>query len=204
MGDSISHSIIRSNVWRLLGVVMLLWSFTPAAHAQTIARASVERIDPVVDNGQLNLDIDIALQLNATMDQALSRGVPLYFSLDLEIEQPRWWWFNKTIVETSLDRRLSYNALMQSWRVSTGDLSIPTASFNEAVTLLSQIRNWPVVMSDRFEPNQQYTGRVRIRLDTDRLARPLQMDSVNRSNWALNSPWKPFEFAIRRDAGQPQ
>ena len=196
------NAIIRWKNWCLLffGLLMpLLW---PPTHAADVARATIDRIEPLVTRGQLSLDIDIDLQLNATMMQAVTRGVPLYLSLDLEIEQPRWWWFNKTIVDTSLERRLSYNALTRSWRVSTGDLAIPAASYEEALKLLTRIRDWPIVMSDRFEPNDQYLGQARIRLDTDRLARPLQMDSSNWDNWALSSPWKPFEFSIRRDPGE--
>lgn len=194
-------SNIIGRALRWLAVATMMLAFVWRSHAQEVATASINRIDPLVVNGQLSLDIDIELQLNAMMRQALSRGVPLYFSLDLEIEQPRWWWLNKTIVDTSLERRLSYNALTRSWRVSTGDLSVPTASYEEAMSLLTRIRDWPVVMSDRFEPDEQYTGRVRIRLDADQLARPLQMDTVNRSNFSLSSPWKPFEFSIRRGAG---
>lgn len=193
------HSINCWKGWCWLVASLLVPIFTITARAEEVARASVERIDPLVINGQLSIDADIGLQLNTTMKQALSRGVPLYFSLDLEIEQPRWWWLNKTIVDASLERRLSYNALTRSWRVSTGDLAITAASYDEAMAWLTRIRDWPVVMSDRFEPDRQYLGQVRIRLDTDRLARPLQMDSINRNNWALSSPWRPFEFSIRRD-----
>lgn len=195
-----SNAIVRWRDWCLLFVGLLLPLWWSTAHANEVARATIERIEPLVIRGQLSLDIDIDLQLNATMMQAVTRGVPLYFSLDLEIEQPRWWWLNKTIVDAALERRLSYNALTRSWRVSTGDLSIPAASYDEALKLLTRIRDWPVVMTDRFEPQEQYLGQVRIRLDTDRLARPLQMDS-KRDNWALASPWKPFEFSIRREPG---
>lgn len=195
-----SNAIVRWKDWCLLFIGLLLPLWWSTAHANEVARATIERIEPLVIRGQLSLDIDIDLQLNATMMQAVTRGVPLYFSLDLEIEQPRWWWLNKTIVDAALERRLSYNALTRSWRVSTGDLSIPAASYDEALKLLTRIRDWPVVMTDRFEPQEQYLGQVRIRLDTDRLARPLQMDS-KRDNWALTSPWKPFEFSIRREPG---
>lgn len=195
---------ITQKIWLSLIVGLLAPLSVSPAKASDLARASIERIEPLVIRGQLSLDIDIELQLNATMVQAVTRGVPLYFSLDLEIEQPRWWWLNKTIVDTSLERRLSYNALTRSWRVSTGDLAIPAATLEEAIKLLTRIRDWPVVMSDRFEPDEQYIGQVRIRLDTERLARPLQMDSANRDQWTLSSPWKPFDFRIRRDAGAAQ
>lgn len=187
-----------------LSAYVLMFFFLGSAQADTAARATIERIEPLVIGGQLSLDVDIDLALNASMKQALSRGVPLYFSVDLEIEQPRWWWLNKSIVDTALERRLSYNTLTRSWRVSTGDLAIAAASYEDAIKLLARIRDWPVVLSDRFEQDQQYIGEIRIRLDVDRLARPLQMDNANRDNWTLNSPWKSFEFSIRRDTGATQ
>ncbi|HEY7803249.1 MAG TPA: DUF4390 domain-containing protein [Orrella sp.] len=168
------------------------------AHASEQARASVQRIEPLVVSGQLLLDVNLELKLNDRMRQALSRGVPLTFSLELEINAPRWWWFDKSIVDTTLVRRLSYNTLTRIWRVTTGDFSVPAASYEEAIKLLSTVRNWPVVLTDRFEPDETYIGAVRISLDNDQLARPLQMDSA-RDSWTLGSAWKTFDFSIRRN-----
>jgi hypothetical protein len=186
-------------ITELLLTVSLMLAFASGALAQSSASASIERIEPVVLGGQLAVDVDISLSLNDLMRQALSRGVPLQFSIELQIEQPRWWWLNKTIVDASLERRLSYNTLTQSWRVSTGDLAVTTTTYDDALRALTQVATWPVVLTDRFLPSQQYQGRVRLRLNTDQLARPLQMDSGNRNNWTLASPWKSFEFSIRRD-----
>ena len=188
-------------------LVLLLW-LGAHAHAQPLqstpapasleARADILRIDPTVVDAQLTMDIDTDLSLNSTMRQALERGLPLFFSIEVEISQPRWWWLNKTMVDTTLTRRLSFNNLTQQWRVSTGDLSITLASFEEALVALRRVRNWPVALSDRFNPETNYKGRVRIRLDTTQLARPLQLDPANRHNLTLSSPWKAFEFMIRR------
>jgi len=162
------------------------------------ARANVMRIEPLVIDGQLAMDIDTDLSLNGTMRQALERGLPLFFSIEVQISQPRWWWFNKDLVDTTLTRRLAFNNLTGQWRVSTGDLSLTLATFEEALVALRRVRNWPVALSDRFDPDTSYIGRVRIRLDTSQLARPLQLDPANRGAWALSSPWKSFEFMIRR------
>lgn len=195
---------VRSFYWRVYGWLMaaiMMAAMASSVLAQPSANASIERIEPVVLGGQLAVDVDISLTLNDLMQQALSRGVPLQFSIELQIEQPRWWWLNKTIVDTVLERRLSYNTLTRAWRVSTGDLAVNASTYEEALSILSRVNNWPVVLTDRFEPGVQYKGRVRIRLNTDQLARPLQMDSGNRSNWTLASPWRSFDFAIRRDPG---
>ncbi len=185
---------------RIFAALLLMLSLAMAGQA-VAGGATIERVEPTVLDGQLAVDIDINLTLNETIERALSRGVPLYFVIELQIEQPRWWWFDKTVVNAVLERRLSYNTLTRSWRVSTGDLAITANDQAQALAQLTQVRNWPVVLTDRFEPDRQYKGRVRIRLNTDQLARPLQMDSVNRNSWTLASPWKPFEFAIRREPG---
>lgn len=193
-----------------LGLAALMFWLSSGVAAQTlspaltpVAQASVNRIEPLVLNGQLMIDIDTELSLNPTMVQALERGLPLFFSIDVEIDQSRWWWFDRVLVDTTLTRRLSFNNLTQQWRVSTGDLSLTFSSFEESLMALRRVRNWSVALSDRFEPGTTYNGRARLRLDSTQLARPLQLDPANRNNWALSSPWKRFEFMIRRTELNP-
>ena len=182
-------------------VALLIWfglGANAGAQALSDALADVLRIEPVVIDAQLSMDIDTQLSLNSTMRKALDRGLPLFFSIAVEINQPRWWWFDKELVDTRLSRRLSFNNLTKQWQMSTGDLSVTFSSFEQAQAALRRVRNWPVALSDRFNPDTTYEGRVRIRLDTTQLARPLQLDQANRNEWALSSPWKAFEFMIRR------
>jgi hypothetical protein len=158
----------------------------------------IERIEPLVIEGQLTLDLDLTLELGRVVIEAAERGVPLYFTFDLKITSPRWWWFDRVLVDATLTRRLTYNALTQQWRVATGDLFLPVGSLNEALAVLKQVRGWPVAPSDRFDKNQRYDGRIRVRLDSSQLARPLQLEAANRSAWSLASPWAPFDFSIQQ------
>lgn len=169
--------------------------FLPVASG---AEAQIKRIEPLIGEGHLTMDLDVNLKLSPIVIDAAERGVPLYFTLDVKITSPRWWWWDRPIVETSLTRRMSYNTLTQQWRVATGDLFLPVASLQEAVAVLEKVRGWPVAPLDRFGPNTQYDGLVRIRLDTSHLARPLQLDARNRGAWSLTSPWTPFDFSVRK------
>lgn len=162
------------------------------------SEAQIKRIEPLIGEGHLTMDLDVNLKLSPIVIDAAERGVPLYFTLDVKITSPRWWWWDRPIIETSLTRRMSYNTLTQQWRVATGDLFLPVASIQEAVTVLEKVRGWPVAPLDRFDPNIQYDGSVRIRLDTTHLARPLQLDARNRGAWSLTSPWAPFDFSVRK------
>jgi hypothetical protein len=162
------------------------------------AEAQIKRIEPLIGEGHLTMDLDVNLKLSPIVIDAAERGVPLYFTLDVKITSPRWWWWDRPIVETSLTRRMSYNTLTQQWRVATGDLFLPVTSLQEAVAVLEKVRGWPVAPLDRFNPNTQYEGLVRIRLDTSHLARPLQLDARNRGAWSLTSPWTSFDFSVRK------
>lgn len=191
---------------KLRCVTVLRWAFamlalvgcTLVAQVASAAQAQIKRIDPLISEGHLTMDLDVNLKLSPIVIEAAERGVPLYFTLDIKITAPRWWWWDRQIVETSLTRRMSYNTLTQQWRVATGDLFLPVASFQEAVAVLEKVRGWPVAPLDRFGSNTQYDGAVRIRLDTSHLARPLQLDARNRGAWSLTSPWTPFDFSVRK------
>ena len=89
------------------------------------AEPRIERIEPLITDGQMTLDLDLTFELGRVVIEAAERGVPLYFTFDLKITSPRWWWFDRVLVEATLTRRLTYNALTQQWRVATGDLFLP-------------------------------------------------------------------------------
>jgi hypothetical protein len=187
--------------WALLRGALFAFALISCALVQSAALAAdaqIKQIEPLIGEGHLTMDLDIGLKLSPIVLDAAERGVPLYFTLDVKIKAPRWWWFDKSIVETSLTRRMSYNTLTQQWRVATGDLFLPVASLQEALEVLEKVRGWPVAPLDRFEPNIRYEGEVRIRVDTSHLARPLQLDARNRGAWSLTSAWKPFDFSVRK------
>ena len=184
-------------VWRL----MAAWLLCVVCVGMNVARGSearILRIEPLPQDGQLTMDLDVALDLTRSVLEVAEHGVPLYFTYDVQITAPRWWWFDKVLVQTTLSRRLIYNNLTQQWRVATGDLFLPAASQEDALQVIKQIRGWPIAPVDRFEPDVKYEGKVRIRLDTSQMARPLQLDARNRGAWSMTSPWAAFDFSIRR------
>lgn len=193
--------LLKRIFWVVYFSLALLW-IQPSALAQVQADASaaaqVTRTEPLIIDGQLSMDIDFELSLNQVIIQAVERGVPLYFTVDLEIVSPRWWWFDQKVVSTSLTRRITYNTLTQQWRVASGDISLPVNSLEDGLKMLRHVKGWPIAPTDRFEPNTTYVGQVRLRLDNTHLVRPLQLDAMNRGMWSLSSPWATFDFSIKR------
>lgn len=186
----------------LLSVVCLTFA-VGANNSVANENTRVLRIDPVARDGKLYLDADVDLDVQGDLRNVAQKGVPLYFTADVEVVSKRWWWFDKTIVQEQITWRIVYNALTRQWRVGTGDLSLPEASLDDALARVRHIRGWAVADLDDFKYDETYQGRFRVRLDTSLLARPFQVDALNSSAWSLATPWKNFSFSISVDALQP-
>ena len=187
----------------LLSIVL---SCCVMAYGQTSVfaqEAKVLRVDPVLRDGKLYIDADVALPVRDELRNAAEKGVPIYFTADAEIVSKRWWWLDKVVVSEQLTWRIVYNALTRQWRVGTGDLSLPEPSLDDALSLVRNVRGWAVADLSELEPDEEYEGRIRLRLDTSLLARPFQVDALNSSAWSLATPWKNFSFSISLDALQP-
>lgn len=153
--------------------------------------------------GELEIDAQLPFTLNAELRDAAQRGVPLYFSVDVEIDRKRWWWFDATEIEAHITWRVLYNALTRQWRVSTGELSLPASGLNEAMDVVRTIRGWPVAKQSQLAAGVRYSGRLRLRLDTARLSRPFQINAFNSSAWTASSPWYEFSFRVPDEAESP-
>jgi len=187
---------------RMISLVLVFFLGLAQAEDPPPGGPQVLRIDPVLADGYLAIDADVYLPVSSDLRVFAERGVMLYFTADIEIVKPRSWWFDKNIVKTEQTWRVVYNALTRQWRIGTGDLSLPEASLDDALSLVRNIRGWEVFPADALESNEEYVGRMRVRLDTSLLARPFRVDALNSSAWSLATPWKDFSFSIS-DAGRP-
>ena len=142
-------SIISRLFLGLLFVSALL-SFAPVGQAHA-AEPKVVRVEPVVRGDKLEIDADIQFELNQQLRDAAQRGVPLYFTADVTITRERWWWFDKSLVDTSRTWRVIYNALTRQWRAGVGELSFPVASLDDAMSVIRHVRNWQVADADDFD-----------------------------------------------------
>ena len=141
VADSPSRPMRPKTLFRLAFVFLMAWA--PSAWADTIAvRAAELRLEE--DHYVLDADFDLAL--NATLEEAIMRGVPLYFIVEFELQRPRWFWIDDTVVSNILSYRLSYNALTRQYRLSTGGAfyqNVPT--LEEAQRLISRVRGRSVI-----------------------------------------------------------
>lgn len=183
---------------RLLGALCLAaslclcWaSWFPSAHADTIPVKSAELR---AEDDSYALDAQFDVTFNATLEEALQKGVSLYFVLEFELSRPRWYWLDEKVVAQSIQYRISYSPLTQQYRVTTGLLSQQLASLEEVEHLLSRVASRPVVAADALTKGARYEAAVRLRLDVTQLPKPFQVNALASKEWSLQSEWYRWSF----------
>ncbi|MFM6921553.1 MAG: DUF4390 domain-containing protein, partial [Polynucleobacter victoriensis] len=53
-----------------------------------------------------------------------------------------------------------------------------------------------------LDPAQTYQASIRMRLDTNQLAKPFQVNAINSKSWNLQSEWYRFDFSLKALGGQ--
>ena len=85
------------------------------------------------------LNADFALSFNSTLEEALQRGMPLYFLLEVDILRPRWYWFDEKVLRHSTQYRVSFQPLTRQYRVASGLLSQTFDSLEEVERLIGRV-----------------------------------------------------------------
>jgi hypothetical protein len=175
----------------LSGLVALLlalaagWGATPArADGIEVNKAALVAAE---DGYFLEAEFDISL--THTLEDALNKGVPLYFTLEFELIRPRWYWLNEKIANTRQQYRLSYNALARQYRVGVGTLYQNFSTLPEALAFLSRVRQRDIAEPGALAKGNSYIAALRFRLDISQLPRPFQFGAVGSRDWNVSSDW---------------
>lgn len=135
------------------------------------------------------LEAEFAVALTHTLEDALNKGVPLYFTLEFELIRPRWYWLNEKIASKRQQYRLGYNALTRQYRVGIGSLYQNFATLAEALAFFSRVRLSDIAEPGTLGKGASYTAALRMRLDSSQLPRPFQISAVGSREWSVSSDW---------------
>jgi hypothetical protein len=128
---------------RLSAAFFLLWLLFASAGLQAADISARNPLLALADEGYV-LSADFSVSLNARLEDAVARGVGLYFVIDFELSRSRWYWLDEQLASRSQSLLLSYHALTRQYRLSSGTLHQSFASLEEALRILSRLRNWQV------------------------------------------------------------
>ncbi|BEV13286.1 DUF4390 domain-containing protein [Herbaspirillum sp. DW155] len=173
-------------------LALLLACSTLAARAAeiTVNQASIEASD---EGYRLSVSYDF--DLNRGLEDALSRGVPLYFTTDVQLTRRRWYWFDETSVSSSRTLRLSYNVLTRQYHTAiSGQLQQSFTNLDDALTLIRRPPRWIIADNNTLKAGETYQVGLRMRLDVAQLPKPFQVNALNNSDWRLSSDWIEFNY----------
>lgn len=181
-------------LWML--VICCLLTVSGQGVAQTTSQATFKEVSVhAMSDVQLNIGLDIDLSLSKELQLALNKGMPLFFSLELRLYQPRQLWFDKRVYEESKAIGIRYNMLLREWRVFQNGTEFKEFSLEDAIRRITKLNNWFIRLPAPLREKQLYSGEIRLRLDTSLLARPFQITALNNTSaWSFSSSWKKFNF----------
>ncbi len=189
-----AHRFDRSAPQHLLFVLLVTWVMLPSipAHARSgdagfrIISARTDLVEEVY-----RLDANIRYVLSKPVQEALDNGVPLILELQFQVLQDWWGLWDWEVASLSQRYRVQYHALSRQYLVENLNSGVQTnyASQEDALNALGTIRGLPVLDRRLLDSDQDYTARLRARLDIEALPTPLRVWAYLNSGWSLASNW---------------
>jgi len=141
------------------------------------------------------LSAEFGVDLGSHFEDAVSRGVPLYFVLELELTRNRWYWPSEHVAGRSLSYRLAYIPLTRQYRLSSGGtLHQNFSTLEDALRVLGRVAALPIAERNALKIGETYQVALRLSLDRQQLPKPLQVDAIANRDWQVEAKVLHWQF----------
>ena len=183
-------SRLRRAALRAIAAVVLATA-VGGAYADVVPVKSAEL---KIAEGDLQLSAEFELTLTSALEEALEKGIPLYFTIEFELSRTRWYWTDEKLAQWSITYRVSYNALTRQYRVASGPLGQQFESLEEVQRFIARVSSRPIVRAETLTRGVKYEAAVRFKLDVNQLPKPFQVNALASKDWQLASDWHRWTF----------
>ena len=174
----------------LVALCMLAAPISRAADGIEIVQAHLEQSEEGV-----KLSTTFDFELHRGLVDALNRGVPLYFTTEVEITRKRWYWFDEETVSAARTVRISYNVLTRQYNAAAlGQLQQSVPTIEDALLTVRRPARWVVAEPGKLKRGETYLVAVSMALDVTQLPKPFQVHALNSSDWRLSSDQETFLY----------
>ena len=139
------------------------------------------------EDDALTLEFSVRLALSRAVEDALQRGVPVYFVAEASLWRYRWYWRDERIARVRRTWRLAFQPLTATWRVGLGALTQSYATLPEALAALSSTGRWQVARLADIESGSRHYVAFSYRLDATKLPSPMQIGIGGQADWVLRA-----------------
>ena len=165
-------------VWLVLAMLVL----PPPAQAQGVELLTLRTSR---DETALNLEFAARVTLPRAVEDALQRGVPLYFVAEAQLLRSRWYWRDERVARVSRSWRVAFQPLTSSWRVGLGGLNQSFPSLAEAMASVSRSGGWKLADLAALDLDKSHYVEFSYRLDSSQLPGPMQFGLGGQGDWAV-------------------
>lgn len=202
----ITHSL-KSAVANTLGAVarllvgfclcLFLASGQSASAATEITQLRVERAEDGIFLSAL-----VRFDLPSVIEDALLKGVPVFFVVEAEITRDRWYWTDQQVASAARTLRLAYQPLTRRWRVNIVSGLITSSSglratlnqnyesLDEALSAIQRVARWKIAEAAEVGSDTAYQLDLNFRLDLSQLPRPFQIGVAGQREWTISAQVK--------------
>lgn len=186
----------------MCGIFLCLWGWGLWASPDVWAAGQTGGVPEV---GELRLEreedglyLSTLLQdtLPELVEDALYKGIPMFFVAEAQITRDRWYWYDRQVAQTTRYLRLSYQPLTRRWRLNMSSAPFANSGLGvvlgqtfddyvDAMAAVQRFSRWKIADAGVIEADAFHTVHFRFRLDMSQLPRPLQIGAVGRSGWNL-------------------
>ncbi len=188
----------------VLAMLSMVWlGAMPSARAASMAYAAnaatpqltqlrTERTDDGV-----YLNAAVAFELPHVVEDALLKGIALFFVIEVDIYRDRWYWTDQRVAGAARTIRLAYQPLTRRWRVNIGSGLIGAslglrATFNqnydtlpEAMSAVQRVARWKVAELSDVRSGSDHNLSFSFKLDLSQLPRPFQIGVAGQRDWSI-------------------
>lgn len=174
-----------------MALVLLLACAVAHAEVGEVTQLRLERSD----EGIL-LSSAVRFELAPSVEDALLKGIPMFFVAEATLLRDRWYWYDKQVASAQRHMRLSYQPLTRRWRLQVSAQPIGSSGLalgqsfetqDEAMDAIKHVARWKIADAGELEPDAKYSVDFRFRLDVSQLPRPFQIGAVGHADWNISA-----------------
>ena len=176
------HDPTRRRTLRVVAALAMVASIAVLRAAEP----EITSFDLVSNEEGLLLSYNINMELSRSVDEALSKAVPLFFVAEAEVFRNRFYWRDQRVGYAVRRWRIVFQPLTSTYRVTfDGGLSQNYPSRDEAFAAITRAARWKIAEGPQIEEGSRHYVEFSFRLDTSQLPRPMQIGIGGQADWAL-------------------
>ena len=190
--ESLFLSGLKRRRWLCLALSLMLGGVAQADTPVELQDLKLDRQDTA-----LTMSGTWQFELPATLEDALLKGITLYFVTEVDINQERWYVYTQRVAHAERHVRVFFQPLTRRWRVNISpqpfNVSGLGMSFGqsydtaeEAMSVVRRIVQWRIANTTDYNPDAKQTISINFKLDLKQLPRPLQIGAAGQSDWNIS------------------